>query len=239
VSHEHELVDARYQHAWDVTPEEAMAIQQELRDRVVTENQLGPVHTVAGVDVGFPDRQTARAAVVVLFFPELEPLDVAVAEVPVEFPYVPGLLAFREVPAVLAAVKKLKVLPDLFIFDAQGLAHPRRLGLASHVGLLLDWPSVGCAKSRLTGTYVEPGDERGDWSPLLEGEERIGAVLRTRSGVRPVYVSIGHKVDLDTAIRYVLASAPKYRLPETTRYAHRVAGGDSLDQGTEVQLGLF
>lgn len=226
----------RDQHAWDVTPNQAIGIQKTLRREVVTENRLGRVEAVAGVDVGFPDRQTARAAVVVLSFPELRPLDCAVAEVPVAFPYIPGLLAFREVPAVLEAVEKLQVWPDLFIFDAQGIAHPRRLGLASHAGLLLDRPSIGCAKSRLIGRYVEPGPARGDRSPLSDGDEQIGAVLRTRSRVKPVYVSIGHRIDLDTAVRYVLDCTPKYRLPETTRYAHRLAGGDEIDVEREQQL---
>jgi deoxyribonuclease V len=194
---------------------------------------------VAGVDVGFPDRGTARAAVVVLSYPELSPVDYAVAELSVEFPYVPGLLAFREVPAVLAAVEKLRVAPDLFIFDAQGLAHPRRLGLASHAGLLLDWPSIGCAKSRLIGEFVEPGMQRGATSPLMDGDERIGAVVRTRAEVSPVYVSIGHRVDLDTAVRHVFDCAPKYRLPETTRYAHRVAGGEEIDLAEHGQLSMF
>jgi deoxyribonuclease V len=232
-------VDTRYQHSWDVSHDQAVAIQNELRRHVVTENRLGSVDTVAGVDVGFPDPQTARAAVVVLRFPELKPLDYAVAEVPVTFPYIPGLLSFRETPAVLTTVEKLQVLPDLFIFDAQGLAHPRRLGLASHVGLLLNWSSIGCAKSRLTGEYVEPGPERGDWSPLIDGGECIGAVVRTRPGVKPVYVSVGHKVDLQTAVRYVLRCAPKYRLPETTRYAHRVAGGERIDIDAPPPLRLF
>jgi deoxyribonuclease V len=197
------------------------------------------VNTVAGVDVGFPDRETARAAIVVLSFPDLRPLAYAVAEVKAEFPYIPGLLAFREVPAVLAAVEKLRDLPDLFVFDAQGLAHPRRLGLASHAGLLLDRPSIGCAKSRLIGAYVEPGLERGDTSPLMDGGKRIGAVVRTRARVKPVYVSVGHKVDLDTAVRYVLDCAPNYRLPETTRYAHRVASGEEIDLDKESQPQLF
>jgi len=232
-------LNSRHLHAWNVTHEEAVAIQNALRRHVVTENRLGPVSTVAGVDVGFPARDIARAAVVVLRFPELKPLDCAIAQVPVEFAYIPGLLAFREVPAVLAAVEKLRVTPDLFIFDAQGLAHPRRMGLASHAGLLLDWPSVGCAKSRLTGTAVEPGPERGSRSPLMDGRECIGAVVRTRTGVSPVYVSIGHRVDLDTAVRYVLDCAPRYRLPETTRYAHRLAGGAKIDLDEGEQLALL
>ena len=210
-------------------PEQAIAIQSTLQQRVVTHNLLGVVKAVAGVDVGFPTKDIARAAVVVLSFPELAPIHCAVAETPVEFPYIPGLLAFREMPAVLAAVEKLKARADLFIFDAHGLAHPRRLGLACHAGLILDRPSIGCAKSRLTGDYVEPGTERGDWSPLRDGDECIGAVLRTRAGVRPVFVSIGHRIDLETAISFVLACAPKYRLPETTRLAHRAASGQAIE----------
>lgn len=232
-------INERYRHSWNVTPDEAIAIQNELRRHVVTENRLAAVNTVAGVDVGFPNRQTARAAVVVLSFPDLRPRDYAVAEMPVGFPYIPGLLAFREVPVVLAAVEKLRTMPDLFIFDAQGLAHPRRLGLACHAGLLLERPSVGCAKSRLTGTYRAPGPERGDRAPLMDGHECIGAVVRTQAKASPVFVSIGHQVDLDTAVRYVLDCAPQQRLPETTRYAHRLAGGEHIELDTETQLRLF
>jgi deoxyribonuclease V len=222
-------IDERHQHAWSVSSDEAVAIQERLRCHLVTENQLGHVQVVAGVDVGFPDRNTARAAIVSLQFPSLTPVDFAVAAMPVKFPYIPGLLAFREVPAVLAAVRGLKRLPDLFIFDAQGLAHPRRMGLASHAGLLLDRPSIGCAKSRLVGQHEEPGSQRGARSPLMDGDECIGAVVRTRANVKPVFVSIGHRVDLDVAVRYVLDCASKYRLPETTRYAHRVASGEEIE----------
>ena len=218
----------RYLHPWNVKHAEAVAIQEELRHNVIKVNCVGPVNTVAGVDVGFPERHVARAAIVVLRFPDLEPLDSAVAEVALEFPYIPGLLAFREVPAVLAAVAKLSVQPDVFIFDGHGLAHQRRFGLACHAGLLLDRPSIGCAKSRLIGDFVEPGTERGATSPLMADGKIVGAVLRTRAGVKPVYVSIGHRVDLDTAVRFVLDCAPKYRLPETTRYAHRVASGANV-----------
>jgi deoxyribonuclease V len=223
------VIDERYAHEWNVDPSEAADIQRELRSHVITENRLGTVNLVAGVDVGFPSRDTARAAVVILRFPQLVPVAYAVAEKPVQFPYIPGLLAFREVPVVLSAVKKLQRMPDLFIFDAHGLAHPRRLGLASHAGLLLDTPSIGCAKSRLVGQSVEPGLDRGDHVPLVHEGEQIGAVLRTRAAVKPVYVSIGHKVDLETAVQYVLDCAPRYRLPETTRYADRVADGQELD----------
>jgi deoxyribonuclease V len=147
---------------------------------------------------------------------------------PVSFPYVPGLLAFREGPIVLAALERLAERPDVLIFDAQGLAHPRRMGLATHLGILLDVPSVGCAKSRLCGKETEPGEEKGSWTPLLDRGEVIGAVVRTRSRVRPVYVSVGHRVDLETAVSLVLSCATKYRLPEPTRWAHRVAGGETL-----------
>jgi deoxyribonuclease V len=221
-------VEIHEKHPWNVSPSEAIEIQNELRSRIITEDRLGSVKTVAGVDVGFPDRMTARAAIVVLRFPSLRVLDRAVAEVEVTFPYVPGLLAFREIPAVLVAAEKLRHTPDLLLFDAHGLAHPRRMGLASHAGLLLERPSIGCAKSRLIGEHQEPGPERGERAPLMDGDEQIGVVLRTRGRVKPVFVSIGHRVDLDTAVRYVLECAPKYRLPETTRLADRLAGGEEI-----------
>jgi len=214
-------------HRWDVSPSEAIEIQQELRSRVSTERTFEQVNSVAGVDVAIKG-EVAKAAVVVLSYPQLTPLDYSLAELPVEFPYIPGLLAFREAPAVLAALEKLKTEPDLFIFDAQGLAHPRRMGLATHLGVIIDRPSIGCAKSRLCGEHHEPGPERGSYTYLYEGDEIIGAVVRTKTGVSPLYVSIGHKVDLPTAIEYVLGCCTKYRLPETTRYAHRVAGGERL-----------
>lgn len=214
-------------HRWDVSPSEAMEIQQELRNKVSTERTPDPVNTVAGVDVSFKG-DVAKAAIVVLSYPGLTPIDYSLAELPVEFPYIPGLLAFREAPAVLAALEKLKTEPDLLVFDAQGLAHPRRMGLATHLGVIIDRPSIGCAKSRLCGSHHEPGPERGSYTNLYDGDEIIGAVVRTKTGVNPLYVSIGHKVDLPTAIEYVLGCCTNYRLPETTRYAHRVAGGERL-----------
>jgi deoxyribonuclease V len=214
-------------HRWDVSPSEALEIQQGLRGRVSTERTFRQVNTVAGVDVAFKG-EVAQAAVVVLSYPELTPVDYSLAELPVEFPYIPGLLAFREAPSVLAALEKLKTEPDLFIFDAQGLAHPRRMGLATHLGVIIDRPSIGCAKSRLCGSHHEPGPERGSYARLYDGDEVIGAVVRTRTNVNPLYVSIGHRVNLPTAIEYVLSCCTKYRLPETTRYAHRVAGGERL-----------
>ena len=201
-------------------------MQKELAARVERRPRLGPVHRVAGIDVGLRG-EMARAAVVVLDLESLSPVDYAVATRPVTFPYIPGLLAFREGPVVLDALEQLSTLPDLLIFDGQGLAHPRRLGIASHIGLLADLPAIGCAKSRLCGQHEEPGEEPGSHTPLLDRGEVIGAVLRTRRGVKPVYVSIGHRVDLATSIRYVLACCRGYRLPETTRWAHRVAGGET------------
>jgi deoxyribonuclease V len=214
-------------HRWDVSPSEAMEIQQQLRSRVSMERTVGQVNTMAGVDVSFKG-EVARAAIVVLSYPELTPLDYSLADLPAEFPYIPGLLAFREAPAVLAALEKLKTEPDLFIFDAQGLAHPRRMGLATHLGVVIDRPSIGCAKSRLCGSHHEPGPERGSYTYLYDEDEVIGAVVRTKTDVNPLYVSIGHKVDLSTAIEYVVNCCTGYRLPETTRYAHRVAGGERL-----------
>jgi len=180
--------------------------------------------------------ETARAAVVLLSLPDLEPLEAATAERPASFPYVPGLLAFREGPAVLAALELLRGQPDVLIFDAQGLAHPRRMGLATHIGVLLDRPSVGCAKSRLCGKHEEPPPERGGWVPLMDGEEIIGAVVRSRAGVRPLYVSIGHRVNLETAVDLVISCCTSYRLPEPTRWAHRVAGGESLPTARQPAL---
>jgi deoxyribonuclease V len=216
-------------HPWDLPVAEAKAWQTRLAGEVVAETTFDPdrIQTVAGVDVGFHGGM-AQAAVVVLRFSDLEPVDLARGEAPATFPYVPGLLTFREGPSVLAALNGLSIWPDLLIFDGHGLAHPRRIGLASHMGVILDWPSVGCAKSRLTGEHTEPGDEKGEWVPLVDGDEVLGAVVRSRPKVKPLYVSIGHRVDLPTAIDMVLRCTTRFRLPETTRWAHRVAGGAQL-----------
>lgn len=226
-------------HPWDLSTSEAMALQSRMAQKVSAKTtfDLASVQTVAGVDVGFRG-DVARAAVVVLGFPGLDPVDWALAETPVTFPYVPGLLAFREGPSVLAALEKLATWPDLFIFDAQGVAHQRRLGLAAHMGVILDWPSIGCAKSRLVGRHDEPGNAVGEWARLDDKGETIGAVVRSRAGVKPLYVSIGHRVDLHTAIDFVLRCTRRYRLPETTRFAHKVAGGAEL-QIEQSQLPLF
>jgi deoxyribonuclease V len=221
-------------HSWQVSTAEAKDIQLSLREKVSFEPDFDVVGTVAGVDVGM-DGDLAKAAVVVLSYPDLAPVEQAVAQAQAAMPYIPGFLAFREAPAVIAACEELETEPDLLIFDGQGVAHPRRLGIASHVGVILDKPSIGCAKSRLCGTHHEPAPEAGSYVHLHDGEEIIGAVVRTRSHVSPVYVSVGHRIDLETAIKYVIACCKGYRLPETTRYAHRAASGEQLVRGTEQQ----
>ncbi|MGQ9466544.1 MAG: deoxyribonuclease V [Anaerolineae bacterium] len=225
----------RWTHPWDVSPAEARVLQDRLRAQVVVAPLASPPRFVAGVDVSIQD-EVARAAVVLLSFPDLSPVEASTAQAPVSFPYIPGLLAFREGPVVLAALERLRGQPDVLIFDAQGLAHPRRMGLATHLGILLDRPSIGCAKSRLWGEHDEPPSQRGGWVPLWDGGEVIGAVLRTQTGVQPVYVSVGHRVDLETAIDLVLACTPTYRLPEPIRWAHRVAGGETLPAARQQAL---
>lgn len=218
--------DGKQRLRWPKTVAQARAIQQSLRDRVITQDRLRVPRRVAGIDVGFErGGSVTRAAVVVLDFPSLEPLEHAIARRKTGFPYVPGYLSFREAPAVLAALRQLRRAPDLILCDGQGFAHPRRFGLACHLGLLANLPSIGVAKSRLIGEHAALGPRRGEWVPLVDDGERIGAVLRTRTDVRPVYVSIGHRISLETAIDYVVACTTRYRLPETTRLAHRLASG--------------
>ncbi len=213
-------------HSWQVTIAEAEEIQQALASQVVRRNELNTPRLIAGVDISGEDRSgMVRGAVVVLRFPELVLVERSVAEQRIGFPYVPGLLSFRETPLILAACEGLTLSPDLFIADAQGIAHPRRLGLASHLGLLLDVPTIGCAKSILCGRHSDLGEEPGSYAPLFDDSEIIGAALRTKQGVSPVYVSIGHKVDLDAALHWVMACLRGYRLPEPTRLAHLAAGG--------------
>jgi deoxyribonuclease V len=211
-------------HSWDLSPREAIALQRELAPRVIRTGEPADVHRVGGVDVGFVEG-CARAAVAVLSFPGLELLDYAVAEVSVTFPYVPGLLSFREVPVVLEALSRVASPPDVLLCDGQGFAHPRRCGLASHLGLWTDIPTIGVAKSRLIGAHAAVPGDKGRWVPLIDHEEVIGAVLRSRAQVAPVYVSVGHRISLEGAIRCVLACTTRYRLPETTRWAHRLASG--------------
>ncbi len=225
---------------WDVTPEEAAEIQREMSSRVNEQDQVGELHHVAGVDVGFEgkDNKTSRAAVVVLKFPELTPVEYAIARMPVQFPYIPGLLAFREAPVILRALEQIETEPDVIIVDGHGRAHPRHMGIACTLGVLLERPTIGCAKSILVGKAEEPAERVGAWSPLIYRGEVVGAAVRTRVKVTPVYVSIGNRVSLERAIDIVLKSSKGYRLPETTRYAHRVAGGEKLSL-SGGQMGLL
>jgi len=208
-------------HRWDVTMDEAIAIQHRLAERVERVPRLGEVRFIAGVDMSAKD--VARAAVVILSYPDLETVEIARAERPLAMPYIPGLLSFREGPAVLAAFEQLQQWPDLVMFDGHGIAHPRRLGIGAHMGVLLDVPSLGVAKSILTGRGPDPGAEPGDWAPLTHKGEVIGATLRTKRNVKPVYISIGHRLDLPTALQWVTAVCRGYRLPEPTRRAHNAA----------------
>ncbi len=213
-------------HSWDVSPSEAVAIQRQLRGQVLLANaaSLATLKTIAGIDASYQSKTgQARAAIVVLSFPGLAVIEQAVATRPISFPYIPGLLSFREAPAVLEAMSTLRARPDLIMCDGQGYAHPRRLGLASHLGVYLDMPSVGCAKSRLIGSYDEPGPDQGSVSPLTDHDEVIGMVVRSKIGTRPLFVSSGHQVDLATAVEIVLQCLRGYRLPEPTRLADKLS----------------
>jgi deoxyribonuclease V len=214
-------------HAWPTTLEEARAIQERLRAQVIAHDDFSEIRSVAGVDAGYEDDGSggtlARAAVVVLSYPSLEPIDYVIARRPALFPYIPGFLSFREAPAVLAALGELRIPPDLLICDGHGIAHPRRLGIAAHIGVLTGLPSIGCAKSLLVGRHDPLPDERGASVALTHRGEQIGVVLRTRVGVKPVYISVGHRISLPTAIDLVMSCVTKYRLPETTRAADGLA----------------
>ena len=214
-------------HRWNLSPKEAISLQARLAERLSTSWDDRAVGSVAGIDVSVKDGRS-RAAIVVLDYPSLTPIEAATAEESTVFPYVPGLLTFREGPVILSAWEKLSSSPDLLLFDGQGVAHPRGVGLAAHMGLWLDRPTIGVAKSRLYGTHASPGSQRGDRADLLDPNDPdrvIGAVLRTRTEVSPLFVSLGHRIDLDHAVAFTLACCTRYRLPETTRWAHRIAGG--------------
>jgi deoxyribonuclease V len=213
-------------HHLDVSVAEARKIQESLRHQVREEPALDPaaVRTVVGTDISYlRESKLALGAVVLMGYPGLEVLEVRTSALRVDFPYVPGLLSFRELPALLPALEALARPPDLILVDGQGLAHPRGFGLASHLGVLTGVPTIGCAKSRLVGEAAEPGPEVGDWEPLLYQGRTVGAVLRTRKGVKPLYISVGHLVDLPTALRMVLDCLRGIRLPEPQRRAHLAA----------------
>ncbi|MEU1983902.1 endonuclease V [Nocardia sp. NPDC019395] len=212
------MVRVQQLHEWAVTEDEAVAIQQRLRERVVVSDDHGSINRVAGLDVAYRDPDTAVGVVTVLDSESLTVLDQAVVYEQIDFPYVSGLFAFREVPALTRALERLTVEPDVLICDGHGLAHPRRFGLAAHLGVLTDLPSIGVAKNSY-GEFTEPGPARGDWSPVTSDGETVGRVLRTQPEVKPIYVSVGHRFTLESACDLVLHLAPRYRLPETTRTA--------------------
>lgn len=211
-------------HSWDVTPDKARHIQNKLRKKVVTTDRFETIKTVAGADIGVKN-DVARASVVVLNYPDLQIIDGVVVDSRVNFPYIPGYLSFREISPLLLAFTHLQTEPDLLIVDGQGIAHPRRFGLASHLGLILNKPTIGCAKSRLCGKYNEPNKNKGSYTYLYDKDEVIGTALRTRKNVSVVYVSIGHLISLESARMLTLSCCQRYRLPETTRYAHKAASG--------------
>jgi deoxyribonuclease V len=212
-------------HDWNLTPQAAMALQQRLALQIVTGPPLPleRVRLVAGVDVGVKD-DISQAAVVVVTFPDLEIVETVTVARPTPFPYIPGLLTFREGPVLEEAFNRLAAEPDVFLFDGMGIMHPRRLGIAAHMGLWLDRPTIGCGKTHLVGTYTAPDDVRGARSLVRHRGDVIGVVLRTRVGVKPVYISPGNRIDLESAVTIALACTPRYRLPEPIRMAHNAAG---------------
>jgi len=212
-------------HEWNLPPREAVLLQKSLALRVIYDRPLDPntFRLAAGVDVSVKNN-ISRAAVVVLTWPDFQIVETALAEMPTSFPYIAGLLAFREGPVLLQAFRQLQNQPDVLIFDGMGRIHPRRLGIASHLGLWLNRPTIGCGKSYLIGEYTEPGPQKGDYSLLTHHRELLGVVLRTRAHVNPVFISPGHLIDLESAIAITLLATPTYRLPEPIRAAHQAAG---------------
>jgi len=214
-------------HGWQLNLAQALDIQRWLAAQVSRSSEVTNPRFIAGVDIAVGKAGgMATAAVVVLQYPGFRVVEAEIAQGKLDFPYIPGLLSFRESPLTLAACERLTVTPELILVDGQGIAHPRRLGLASHLGLFLNTPTIGCAKSLLCGSHEVPGVEPGSYAEVVDRGETIGAALRTKLGVKPLYVSIGHKVDLQTAIYWVLECCRDYRLPEPTRLAHLAAGGN-------------
>jgi deoxyribonuclease V len=223
-------------HGWQISIAEAKQLQIELAGQISRRSETIKPRFVVGVDISAPDsRDIARAAAVIISYPEMQVAEIKTAEDKLNFPYIPGLLSFREAPLILDAFRKLSINPDLVMVDGQGIAHPRRLGIASHLGLLLDMPSIGCAKSRLCGTHSPVLAEIGDYTELTDNGEIIGVALRSKAGANPIYISIGHRIDLPTAIHWVSECCRGYRLPEPSRLAHLAASGKSI---TIVSNGL-
>ncbi|MCX8116475.1 MAG: endonuclease V [Desulfobacterota bacterium] len=218
-------------HPWEVSTGEAIRIQERLRCLVEIENRFSTLRTIGGADVAYAkEEKRLSGGIAVLSLPELELLDWARAEGHITFPYLPGLFSFREGPILLEAFKTLRVRPDLLLFEGHGIAHPRQFGLASHLGLWLDLPTIGCSRNSLLEDYEPPGPSKGDFSWVYLRGKRVGAVLRTREGTKPIFVSPGHRVDLETSVQIVLGVSPKYRIPEPLRKAHQVSrGGGSFN----------
>jgi len=218
------IVESQPLHAWDLMPAEAIALQRRLAQGLERSDRIGEVSHIAGVDIGFEQGgEVTRAAVVVLTWPGLHPVEQALAREPTRMPYIPGLLSFREVPAALSAFARIKTRVDLVMVDGHGIAHPRRLGVAAHLGLWLDLPTIGVAKKRLTGQHAEVAEPRGSTTPLRDKDEPLGVVLRSRAGVKPVFVSPGHRLSVDSARDWAIACLGRYKLPEPTRLADRLA----------------
>ncbi|MBA7669295.1 Endonuclease V [subsurface metagenome] len=224
-------------HSWQLSLAQALDIQRRLAAQVSRNNEVTAPHFIAGVDISAGKaRGVATGAVVVLDYPGLRVAETKIARGKLGLPYIPGLLSFREAPLTLAACEGLSITPDLILVDGQGIAHPRRLGLASHLGLFLNTPTIGCAKSLLCGKHKEPGEEPGSYAEVVDEGEIIGVALRTKLGTKPIYVSIGHKIDLETAIYWVLKCCHGYRLPEPTRLAHLAARGNLLEASSQRRL---
>ncbi len=218
-------MEITHRHDWNLSPADAIALQRTLVSEVVYDRplDLAAITRVGGVDVSVKNN-VSQAAVVILSYPELVVIETVRWQMPTPFPYIPGLLTFRESPVLEEAFKKLQNVPDVFIFDGMGRAHPRRIGIATHIGLWLQKPTIGCGKTLFVGKYVEPPDTRGAHVDLIDRGEVIGAILRTRAGTKPVYISVGHLADLPTAVECVMRCTGKYRLPEPIRAAHNAAG---------------
>jgi deoxyribonuclease V len=209
-------------HSWKVNVEEAIKIQENLRNRIILEKTFSEVRTIGGGDVAYSeDRNFLFAAIVVLSFPKMETIDSATAQGEIHFPYIPGLFSFREGPILIKAFKKLKLKPDVMIFEGQGIAHPRGIGLASHMGLWLDLPSIGCAKTPLLNDFACPGPSKGSFELIRKEGKEVGAVLRTKDKVKPLFISPGHRIDLPTSIQLILDTCQGYRTPEPLRKAHQ------------------
>ncbi|CAM2008445.1 deoxyribonuclease V [Acanthopleuribacter pedis] len=223
-------MDIRATHRWDLDETEAARLQSDLAAQIECADRFGAVERIAGIDLGYEDAdRITRAAVVVLKFPELTLLDYKVVRKPTTFPYVPGYLSFREVPAAIDALNALSVDPQMLFCDGNGTIHPRRFGFACHLGLLADLPCIGVAKNRFIGSHEPLPETQGAWQPIIDHGETIGAVVRSRAGVKPIYVSTGHRVSLESAIRLTLQCCRGFRQPDTTRWSHRVASGPPLE----------